>query len=167
MITHERLTEMLDYDPTSGVFTRKIGTKGGRKGSVCGSIRKQDGYVMISLDRHLCLAHILAWFYVHGAWPEFELDHKDRDRANNAISNLRPSTRSLNSFNQNLKKNRSGFKGVTAVKGKFVAAIRVNYKKTVLGTFTDPIEAAKAYDDAAMKMVGSTATTNKSLGLIS
>ena len=166
MITHERLLQMLDYDPASGVFTRRVGTKDGKKGSVSGSVRKQDGYVMISLDRHLCLGHILAWFYVHGVWPEFEIDHKDRNRANNAISNLRPSNRSLNGFNQNLKKNKSGFKGVTAVKGKFVAAIRVNYQKTVLGTFSDPIDAAKAYDTAASKMVGPTATTNKSLGLI-
>lgn len=166
MIEHRRLLELLDYNPTTGVFTRKIGTKGGKQGSIAGSLRKRDGYLIVSLDRRSYLGHILAWFYTHGVWPESELDHEDRVRSNNAISNLRLSNRSLNNFNQNLRKNRSGYKGVSPYKGKFVAAIRVNYKKTVLGTFTDPVDAARAYDAAALKMIGPTATTNHSLGLI-
>lgn len=158
---------MLSYDPTTGIFTRNKSTKGAKKGSVAGSIRKADGYVMVRLDGYHLLGHVLAWFYVHGEWPKTELDHEDRCRSNNRIGNLRPTTRSLNCFNVKVRKNRSGFKGVSPYKGKFVAAIRVDGKKTVLGTFENPQDAAAAYDVAALSMVGSTATTNHSLGLIS
>jgi hypothetical protein len=34
-------------------------------------------------------AHHVVWCLVHGVWPDREIDHIDRDRANNRISNLR------------------------------------------------------------------------------
>lgn len=58
--------------------------------------------------------------------------------------------------------NKSGYKGVHFSKSanKFTAQI----KHIHLGVFADPIEAAKAYDLAAVKYFGESAVTNKMLG---
>jgi len=58
--------------------------------------------------------------------------------------------------------NTSGFCGVCWNKRerKWVAHIRVNYKKNHLGYFDDPVQAAHAYDRAAVKARGESAQLN-------
>ena len=48
----------------------------------------------------------------------------------------------------------SEFRGVSwnSRKGKWVAEIKTDYEKTYLGSFADEIEAAKAYDKAALRL---------------
>lgn len=165
-LTHKRVQEMLNYDPQTGLFTWKKAGPGITVGKVAGHLRKKDGYVMMCLDQEFILGHILAWFYVHGTWPTHELDHDNRIRSDNRIANLRPSTRSLNAFNTNARPGQSGLKGVHPFKGKFRAIITIAGVRNRLGVFSDPLDAARAYDAAALTMVGPVATTNKSLGLI-
>ena len=63
----------------------------------------------------------------------------------------------------------SGFKGMNIKPGanrKWTAAISINGKRTHLGTFTDPIAAAKCYDAAALEHYGEFAKTNRDLGFL-
>lgn len=61
----------------------------------------------------------MAWGFVHGEYPEFEIDHKDRNRGNNAIDNLRPATRSQQIQNRDFTAyNTSGAGGGGGLPGK-------------------------------------------------
>lgn len=164
MIDHPRLLELVHYCPLTGVFTRKVSLSGNNKvGDVAGNLTK--GYMELSVDACVYRAHVLAWFYVYGVWPKTELDHKDRDKTNNAISNLREATDSQNGGNSPMRKgNRSGFKGVTAHGSQYKAAIMVNRKRMHLGVFSTAEEAGASYDEAAIKHFGEFALTNRSEG---
>ena len=91
------------------------------------------------------------------------LDHIDNNRLNNQKQNLRKCTASQNSINSLLScTNKSGFRGVHWYnkKGKFRARITINLRKIDLGLFTCPIEAARAYNAAAIKYHGEFANLN-------
>lgn len=156
MITQERLHELLDFNPETGLFTRKFDRNKGRykAGTVIGG-RKGHNYIRIWIDGKMYYGHHLAWLYVHGEW-ELGLDHRDRDGYNNAISNLRKSTRSQNAANQAKRPGSSRFKGVSwnKRKKKHKAAITVDYKTTHLGYFDSDIVAHCAYSVAAYNAWG-------------
>lgn len=91
--------------------------------------------------------------------PKIQVDHRDSDGLNNVDENLRICTNAENAHNRGKPRdNRSGYKGVSYRKDlkKYVARIgRIH-----LGFFSDPIEAARAYDAAAIKHHGEFARTN-------
>ena len=148
----ERLRELLDYNPDTGVFRWKLATAHRTKvGEVAGT-KTPDGYIRIQIDRKIYRAHRLAWFYVHGVWPNNFIDHIDRNRANNWLSNLRDVTASQNMRNCGLRRtNTSGHKGVSywAHRKLWAAQIRLNNKNKLLGMFDTPDAAAEAYKNAA------------------
>jgi len=87
--------------------------------------------------------------------PKIYVDHRDGNGLNNQKSNLRPCTPTQNQHNQQLSKNnKTGFKGVyfSSANNKFVSTIMVNKKALFLGLFTNPIDAALAYDIAAIEL---------------
>ena len=166
-VSHHRLLELLSYDPSTGVFTRKVSLSNRTPvGSIAGTVTK--GYSYLYVDGTRYAAHRLAWFYVHGVWPTNLLDHRNLYGTVNNIDNLRPATKSTNGANRGLNKNNSsGFKGVVEFrKNRFLAGIKVNKVYKRLGYFLDPKEAAVAYDLAAVEHFGEFALTNKSLGLL-
>jgi hypothetical protein len=112
------------------------------------------------------LAHEI--WELEGNLPVDQLDYIDRNKLNAQISNLRAATCAQNQANRGLDKDStSGFKGVNFYKrrGKYQAYIKVNGKMIHLGYFDTALEAAKAYDAAALFHHGPYACTNKSLGL--
>ena len=63
----------------------------------------QDGYVRIRIGKTLRMKHrYLFWLY-HGYLP-IEVDHRDKIRDHNSISNLRPATRADNATGKNPRK---------------------------------------------------------------
>jgi len=147
-LTVERLKELLDYDPLSGVIKRK--TNWGSK--LIGSVATHAyglGYLGVSVDNKEHPAHRLAWFYVHGTEPLGEIDHINGIRTDNRIVNLRDLTPSQNQQNRrsHSKCNKSGYLGVSWVKNekKWVAKINFNGKLKHIGYFHDPKEAHEAY----------------------
>jgi HNH endonuclease len=154
-LTQERLRELLDYDPVTGVFRRKIncGSKG-RAGSVAGRIRR-DGYWRIHIDYGDYAAHRLAFFWMTGKWPLQDVDHINLCRTDNRWENLREASRSQNMFNSRAPStNSSGIKGVYRSRDKWMAGITVSGKFKNLGYFSEIEDAAAAYYAAAKKYGG-------------
>jgi hypothetical protein len=151
-VTLERLKEILSYDPETGFFTNLSTRKRAPIGATAGSTGK-NGYIEIGIDGRSYLAHRLAWFYMTGEWPP-QVDHKDRDRANNAFSNLRAADNAQNQMNRKAT-SRSGYKGVTWHDcGKWMAQIHIEKKHIYLGLFETALDAHRAYCETALKHFG-------------
>lgn len=154
-LTLARLRELLHYDPQTGVFTWVKTTSNRAKVGAPAGGHNGNGYIRISIDGRYHYAHRLAWLWVHGDFPAAEIDHKDGDRSNNRIGNLRMAEHRENSQNQALRStNKSGFHGVSrhANTGKWVASIHVRGKKKHLGLYAMPEAAAQAYLRAKAQM---------------
>lgn len=96
-----------------------------------------------------------------------EVDHINGNGLDNRRRNLRICTRSENQWNRRLAPNNtSGFKGVYRFQGKWRAQIQSFGKKIHIGLYETRIEAARAYDEVAIKCHGDFAATNKRLGLL-
>ena len=153
-ITRARVLELLTYDPDTGVFRNRVFRSSvAQAGDVAGCLHNM-GYWKIRLDRHYILAHRLAWFYVHGVWPQ-EIDHINRDRGDNRLANLRSATHSQNMMNKRRTKlSATGFPGVSKHKNQFYAAIKSGGKKRHIGSFKTAEEAHAAYCLAAAETFG-------------
>ncbi len=83
-----------------------------------------------------------------------EVDHKDHNKRNNNIDNLRWCSRSGNNINREKKVGTSSsFKGVTWHKQrqKWKAAITIQGRSKHLGLFVSEVQAAIAYNNAAIQ----------------
>jgi hypothetical protein len=90
-----------------------------------------------------------------------EIYHKDGDGLNCQRHNLRICTIQQNRRNK-AKHGKSGLKGVSfhTSTGEWRARIFIDEKEKALGLYTDPLEAACAYDMAAVKYFGEFAYCN-------
>lgn len=144
MLTQERLKELLYYCPETGVFTWKISPASTtKKGDIAGNVHR-SGYLRINVDKKAFYAHRLAYLYIHGYHPENEVDHKNRNKLDNSIKNLREVSRQCNKRNcGNPSTNTSGVKGVSWHKAsqKWRAYIKVNNIQKEIGRHSDFLEA--------------------------
>lgn len=86
-----------------------------------------------------------------------EVDHKEQDRLDCRVNNLRFCTHGQNIANDGPRKNNKlGVKGVDFIQktGKYRATIRFNYQKIHLGNFNTLREAAAAYNEASLLYFG-------------
>lgn len=89
-LSFERMKEILNYDPATGVFTwkrRPAHNSRRRVGDVAGSL-KASGYRYINIDNRSYLASQLAWAFVHGEWPRGRVGVKDKNPENLRGDNL-------------------------------------------------------------------------------
>lgn len=154
MISQERLREVLDYNPETGLFHWKV-RAGSRAmvGAVAGTIT-DEGYIKIKIDGRRYLAHRLVFLYESGAWPPNEVDHINQVRTDNRRHNLRLATKSENQ--RNAKGCGSSYKGVCYIKrlGKYQAHIYHNGRLNYLGIHETAEQAGRAYANAADKLFG-------------
>lgn len=90
-------------------------------------------------------------------------DHINHNTLDNRKDNLRIATHAQNMANRTAKKNGSSkFLGVYKLKGKetWVAQIHKKEHRKKLGYFKNEEEAARAYDNAAVKLYGEFANVN-------
>ena len=96
--------------------------------------------------------------------PTWKVDHINGNRLDNRRVNLRIVDNFQHARNKSMSKNNSsGYKGVYFHKasGKFQAYIDPDRKRKCLGYFSNPKEAAKVYNEAAVKYFGEFARLNK------
>ena len=152
MITQERLKELLNYNPDTGVFTW-IKDRGHtvKAGDLAGCVitfpHNNKSYAHIRVDRVLYRSHRLAWVYVYGCVDDkYQMDHINNDSLDNRIVNLRPVTAQDNCMNKGKYKNNTS--GVTGVYSQSSGSwwAEISYKNTTyyLGTFKTIEEAAYA-----------------------
>lgn len=156
-LTAERLRELLEYNPDDGEFKWRKSRRGARPAKAHAGNTRPDGYKRIGIDGTNHLAHRLAWLYVHGAWPQLDVDHIDGDPGNNRISNLRDVTTSTNVQNIKAAKRsnkRSGLLGVSyhARDSLWRARITVEGVTMCVGYFKDPDSAHAAYIEAKRRL---------------
>lgn len=154
-LTQDRLKELIDYNPETGIFLWKVDrTNKTKKGMFAGRLNKKSGYWQIGIDSNNYYAHRLAFLFIDGYLPENGLDHIDRDKLNNKWNNLRETSTICNMRNRNIfKNNKSGITGIHWHKStnKWYSKITALGKQICLGVFDNLIDAARARWEAEIK----------------
>lgn len=111
-----------------------------------------DGYPHGCILKKHFRAHRVIWAMAHGRWPVDVIDHINRIRWDNRISNLREATKSENSRNSSL--NSSGARGVywNGSNKKWRATIKFGDEQVHLGYFSQRLDALIARKAAQEKI---------------
>lgn len=144
-LTAARLRELFHYDPDTGVFTRLVRVN---RYPTVGTLNTR-GYRIIHIGSRNYRTARLAFLYMTGSWPEFEVDHIDGQKTNDKFSNLRDVTKSINAQNKHVARNdnSSGLLGAHKLEGgkAWTSSIRVCGKQVSIGKFKTAQEAHDAY----------------------
>jgi len=157
----QEIHRKLKYDPITGKFTWKYVTP-----LTYGDICFNRQFALKSIEHTSCpylgmyilgrriQAHRIAWFISYGEWPDLPIDHINRNKSDNALTNLRAVTLSVNQRNSTKNtKNTSGATGVRWHKPnrKWLASMRLLGKYKHLGyfeEFSDALHARKTAEHA-------------------
>lgn len=165
-LTQAYLKEALNYDPATGIFTWRERPRehfptfrGWRIFNASYALKPAGGidpvgYVQIGINKSNYRAHRLAWIYVYGENPRYQLDHINGIKTDNRICNLRDVDQQTNTRNSHLKSdNTSGRVGVhwCATAKKWVARIVISGRTVFLGSYLDFESAANARREAETK----------------
>ncbi len=159
----EELKSVLGYRHETGEFhwikptNRRIAA-----GAAAGALT-DNGYLAITINGKKHLAHRLAWFVFYGTIPPEYIDHVNRIKTDNRISNLRLATMAQNAENREARSdNKSGFKGVSWCKNKkmWSAQIQRNGKNIHREFFTSKEDAAASYLKASAVIHGKFSLAN-------
>ena len=145
-LTQEKVRRLFNYRNGTLVWKVTKNNNSAKMGSVAGSI-SNNGYYMVSFDNKRYFTHKIIWLWHKGYIPEKHIDHRNQDRLDNHIQNLREVSRSCNLRNyENRKDNKSGVRGVHWYKPtkKWQARITSNNKRFSLGYYNDFNEAVLA-----------------------
>ena len=156
----ERLKEILEYNPETGVFTWKEQRKWSRPvNSVAGHVHinptSGSKYIFIHTFGKQWKAHRLAFLLMTGSEPLGCVDHINGDGTDNRWCNIRDTSVKNNSRNTRRRKEGIG-SGVMGVRWnkkaeKWVAGIHHNGRNVHLGLFVDFDEAVKARKNAEVR----------------
>ena len=149
-LTQERLKELFEYHPNTGLFVRLKSAGNAKAGDIAGCL-SSGGYVRIKVDGTNRYGHRLAFLYMTGRFPQEQADHINHETADNRWVNLRAVTISENQHNRKLNINsKSGVSGVVwnKVAKKWVVKFRVDGKQQHFGCFDTVAEAVPVLNEA-------------------
>lgn len=115
--TKAYIKENFSYNPDTGEIFRLDYKKG--QGHY-----DKDGYLKFKVKGKNLFAHRIAWLLYYGEYPKSELDHINRNRTDNRISNLRIVDRITNVRNSYVTPN-----PITGVRGVYVDTCTRGLKK--------------------------------------
>lgn len=148
--------KILRYDPETGdLYWKERVSRRQKPGDKAGGLNN-SGYMTILIKRKRHSSHRLAWLLAHGEWPNI-IDHKNGDRSDNRLANLRNTNRTMNCYNAALSKNNtSGCKGVTFNKSAnlWQAAVGEAGRRIYIGVYKTAEEASAAYLQAVEMKAG-------------
>lgn len=126
MDVQRRLRELITYEPVTGEFLDK-------KGNPKGHIQRSNGRRYIYFDGKKTLACRVAYLWIKGEWPPFNLTHRNGDRSDDRWVNLKP--RSDTQFFKSVK---------YEAEGQYIAQICVMGNLHFLGYFRESRDARAA-----------------------
>ena len=143
---------------------KSLGNDKTRKERILKPGKNGYGYYHVTLckngNRKTMKVHVLVAMAFLGHIPDgthrIVLDHKDRDKSNNNLSNLELITQRENTERYFLtKKTSSQYTGVCwhKIANKWVATIIINGKSKYLGLFTEELNAHLAYQKALNELI--------------
>lgn len=163
-LTQEELIEQVEYNPNTGQFIRIKSYFKNKIGTIANFYHKESGYYRIKINGVGYQAHILAWVYMTGKFPENEIDHIDMNRSNNKWENLREATSSQNLMNRKIRpNNKTGYVGVSykqfttdgyAYHFPYTAKCTSQGVSYYLGTYKTAKEASDVYEKFAKDKFG-------------
>lgn len=134
------------YDPGTGLMTLN---------GVPVFVRDSNGYLIIKVGGRYLPQHRVAWKLMTGEWPQAEVDHINRNRADNRWCNLREASKAQNAQNRAVhSNNRLKVRGVRQRKsdGLFEPRIMNKGKAVYLGVYSTIEEAMAARKEAEQRM---------------
>ena len=154
------VNKLIAYNIITGVFKWKVNKSNKKAGSIAGRVKKDSGYRYITINKQECAAHRIAWLLVTKKDPyPYEIDHKDRNKGNNAFHNLRQATIQQNSSNRKIgSNNTSGHKSITyqshQTSNPWVVCIHQQNKSHYVGSFPTLEMALEARDKKGKEIYG-------------
>jgi hypothetical protein len=152
-----RLLDHYFYDPETGWFKWIIERRGRHRAKIRAGWVSVKGYRYIRVDRRSYKASRMAWLYFYGALPASLIDHKNGDKGDDRIANLREADNSKNMANRKKNSNSaSPFKGVLfrRRKGWWIARLQINNRRIERSGFKTPEAAHEAYKRLATEHFG-------------
>ncbi len=110
-ITQQLLHDYFEYQDDGHLYRKHKTNNGTSVGRHFGGLHKQSGYITGKFFGYAA-EHRLIFMYHHGYFPK-EIDHINKDRADNRIENLRDVNRTQNKLNTTKQSNnKSQYKNV-------------------------------------------------------
>lgn len=121
-------------------------------------VRSRTYYAVTLCNRKAILMHRL----IMNAPNDLTVDHINLNGLDNRRENLRLATRTQQNANtRGQRRNKTHLKGVFKERNTYRARITVNNERIHLGFYKNPVDAARAYNEAALRYFGEFARLNK------
>jgi len=145
-LTAEIVRSLLIYDHDTGNLIWKVNRHGTAKAGMVASRKGWGGYNHVKIFGLTYYASSVVWLHQHGAWPSNQIDHRNTNRSDDRLANLREATPSQNAANRRRPGRQPLPRGVSLLpSGRFRASVKIAGKKKHLGVFDSPDAAHAAF----------------------
>lgn len=151
------MKHLLSYDPRTGKFIwleREYDPSGFNEkyaGQEAFQSIDDQGYRQTQIEGVKYRAGRVAWFIMHGHWPD-NIDHINGDKSDDRLINLRDVSHEENGYNQKRSsRNKSGVTGVRFTGKKWEAGISSDGRRISLGSHIEFEDAVKARKQAEIQ----------------
>lgn len=157
-ISIDALRQHFDYDAETGIVRRKIAIRGRPAGSKVWA-NGSAGYPKVQFEGRTVMLHRLIWALTYNAYPPagMFIDHKNGDRRDNRLCNLRLASNSQNQANKvKWSGTSSRYKGVSWEKSRRLWKARIKKDGILIniGRYATEEEAHAAYCRKADELFG-------------